>query len=124
MADTGYDQIVMQAFGSETAGPFARFPVMSEQADQQAGTEFMVFGDVGGELVKFSELARPDMSNARVQLDIYCAHPARRRQLLDWIIGKVAVHPQMEQLTSVAYGFDRNISLYSARFDVSVWWKH
>lgn len=117
----GYAKLMQTVFKDP-----AQFPgliVSPEIAHDLSGSNpFLTYSQAGGQLVQYSEGAMADKRNARLQLDLWCDHPARREQYLARMLDIIAAHPRMQALTEPVEGFDRNITMYHARFDISVWW--
>lgn len=126
MADTstlqGLPKAVMGAFKSEGMAPFApriyweRLPSVMQWTG-----ETILFEQAGGVPLAFSEGALGDKRNARVQVNVWATDPLTRDKLVDRAL-EIAVRHGFTQLTEPDADFDSNVELYSACFDLSVWW--
>ncbi|WPJ54330.1 hypothetical protein RCIP0075_00008 [Klebsiella phage RCIP0075] len=117
----GYAKVIQEAFkGSDKLPGLTITPEIAH--DLSTHNPFLTYSQAGGQLVQYSEGVMADKRNARLQLDLWCDHPGRREQYLARMLDIIAAHPRMLALTEPVEGYDRNINMYHARFDVSVWW--
>lgn len=82
----------------------------------------VVYQNVGGVPVYFSEGDIADKRNARLQVAVWTKDPADRYALTNLLLRAVAKHPQMEPLTEVHDDYDNTLKLYSGQFDLSLWY--
>lgn len=119
---TGMAKVIMEAF-ADAPGLFGA-PVYAAQAPQlqpDSGV-FITYETVGGIPITYSEADIPDKRNSRAQLEVWGPHPGVVADLADKMVAIAARNIRMTVLTEVVASFDRNVELYGARFDVSVWW--
>lgn len=89
----------------------------------EAHRAFIVYQNIGGVPVYFSEGDIADKRNVRLQVTVWTKDPADRYALSNRLLRAVAKHPQMEPLTEVQDDFDNPMKLYGARFDLSLWFE-
>lgn len=121
MADTpGYGPLVVAAF-APLLGIGRCFPDVPPD-DFARHPQFVVYQKVGGVPIYLTEGNLADKRNARVQVTLWAKDPATREIMADQLMAAAARHPSMEPLTETVDGRDAALNLYSARFDVSVWY--